>query len=64
MVSPLIVQQTGEGPLTGDDPELPEHDQSTSNARRSHLGGVDGDGGILGANPDTHDEAGGEQALP
>ena len=47
-----------------DDPELPEHDEGTTDAGGSHLGRVDGDRGILGANSNTHDKAGREQTLP
>lgn len=31
---------------------------------RSHLGGVNGDSGVLGSNADAHDEASSEETLP
>ena len=50
--------------LTGHDPKLPEHDEGTSNSSRGHLGRVDGNGGVLCTDTDTHDEARSEQPLP
>lgn len=46
--------------LTGHDPELPEHNQSTSNARGSHLGRVNWDGSVLRTDANAHDKACGE----
>lgn len=50
--------------LTNDDPELPEHNEGTSNTGRSHLSRVDGDSSVLGANTNTHNEARCEETLP
>lgn len=50
--------------LTDDDPELPEHDESTPDAGRSHLCGVDRDCSILCADTNSHDESRSEEALP
>lgn len=47
-----------------DDPELPEHDEGAADAGGRHLGGVDGDGGVFGADADAHYEAHGEELLP
>ena len=49
---------------TSDDPELPEHDQSTTNTGGSHLCRVDRDGSVFRSNADTHNEACGEEFLP
>lgn len=49
---------------TSNDPELPEHDEGTSNTGWSHLSRIDGDGRVLRANTDAHDEARSEQFLP
>lgn len=59
-----VGQESQATKLTCHDPELPEHDKSTSNSVRGHLGRVDGDGGILRTDTDTHDKAGREQSLP
>lgn len=50
--------------LTDDDPELPEHDEGSSNTSRGHLSGVDGDRSILCADADAQDEPRREQSLP
>jgi len=49
---------------TRNDPKLPEHDECTTNAGRSHLCGIDRDGSVLCSNADTHDEPCGEELLP
>lgn len=49
---------------TDDDPELPEHDQGTTNSGRGHLCRVNRHGRVLRANSDTHDEASCEETLP
>lgn len=59
-----MLDQTQKGRLTGDDPELPEHDESTSNTGRGHFGGVDGDCSVFRTDTDAHDESSGEQAFP
>lgn len=50
--------------LTSYNPELPEHDEGTTNSRRGHLSRVDGDRGILCTDADTHDKSGNEQSFP
>jgi hypothetical protein len=40
-------------------PHLPHHDEGTANRGRRALGGIDGDGGRLGADTETKDESGG-----
>lgn len=55
---------TGEGKPTNCNPELPEHDESTTDAGRGHLSRIDGDGGVLGSDADAHNKACGEEALP
>jgi hypothetical protein len=47
-----------------DDPELPEHDEGTADTMGSHLGRINGDGGILRANANAHDESRDEELLP
>lgn len=47
-----------------DDPELPEHDEGAADAGGCHLGGVDRDGGVFGADADAHYEAHSEKLLP
>lgn len=53
-----------QGVLTCDDPELPEHDESTSDAMGGHLGREDGDRCVLRTDANTHDETCREQSLP
>ena len=55
---------TEEGKPTNCDPELPEHDKSTTDAGRGHLSRIDGNGGVLGSDADAHDKACCEEALP
>lgn len=50
--------------LTSHNPELPEHDESTSDASGSHLSRVDGHGRVLCANTNTHDETRSKETLP
>lgn len=45
-------------------PQLPEHDQSTTDTGRGHFGGEDGHSRIFGANADAHDESSSEEFLP
>jgi len=49
---------------TGNDPQLPEHDEGTSNTSWGEFGGENGDSSVLRTNTDTHDESDGEQLLP
>ena len=42
--------------LTDHDPELPEHNEGTSDPMGGHLGGVDGDCSVLCTDTDTHDK--------
>lgn len=50
--------------LTNHDPELPKHDQSTTNASGSNLGRVYWNSSILRTNADAHDETSCEKFLP
>lgn len=60
----LSARFTLEIALTSYNPELPEHNESTSDSSRSHLGRVDGDSCIFGSDSNTHDESYSEQGLP
>lgn len=50
--------------LTGHNPELPKHDEGTSNSMRSHLGRIDRDCGILCTDADAHNKSCREKSLP
>ena len=45
-------------------PHLPAHDEAAADARGAVFGGVDGDGGGLGAHADAEEEAAHEELLP
>jgi hypothetical protein len=62
VVSQCFLQKKGKP--TNCDPELPEHDKSTTDAGRGHLSRIDGNGGVLGSDADAHDKACCEEALP
>lgn len=49
---------------TNSDPELPEHDEGTSNLDWGHFGRINRDGCVLGSSSDTQYEAGCKEALP
>jgi hypothetical protein len=54
----------GQGWLTRNDPQLPEHDEGTTDPSWGHLGRVDRDSCVFGADSDAHDESDGEEGLP
>jgi len=54
----------GEKGLTGHYPQLPEHDEGTSDSSRGHLGRVDGNCGVLCTDTNAHDKPCSEQSLP
>ncbi|KAI6750394.1 hypothetical protein HG530_014675 [Fusarium avenaceum] len=43
---------------------LPEHDEGTSNASRSHLSRINRHGSVLGSDTNSHDKTDGEKLLP